>query len=105
MQESYRLFDCIDFTPNKALDKLLSGFIENRATKNEIDCILHIRIELVNGVVESGSGSVDPAKDAVINCSLDVVDPGVDSGGVECGLVVHTRVDVCCDEIIEVGNS
>ena len=92
MHERQRACQRIHFASNETEDEILHGLLEGGTTENGLNKVLDLTVEVVEGSVEGGSGRVDPAKDAIVDCVLDAVHLGVDLGNVGRRLVQHVLV-------------
>ena len=76
--------------------------LEDGPTKDGLNQILNLAVELVQGGVEGRGGGIDPTKDPLIDGILDEIYLGVDLGSVHRGLVQHVSVHSCGDRVREV---
>ena len=92
VHERQRVGQRIHFGSDEAENEILHRSLEDGSTKDGLNQILNIAVEIIQSGVESGGGRVDPAEDPVVDSVLDVIDLGVDLGSVHCGLVQHVLV-------------
>lgn len=103
MHKRQRARQRIHFASKKTEDEILHGLVEGSSTEDGLNQVLNFTIEVVQGGIESGSGGVDPTKDAIVDSALDGIHIGVDLGNVDGGLVQHVVVQGGCDGVGEIG--
>ena len=102
VHERQRACQRVHFASNNTEDKFLHGLFEGGSTKNGLDQVLNVTVEIVQGGIESGSGGVDPTEDAIVDGALDAVHLGVNLINVDGGLVQHIFVQGRGDGVGEI---
>lgn len=84
VQESQRIFQCINLGPDEALDELLSRALKDSPIEHGRYGILDVIVELVERVVERGGSPIDPSENTIVDGVLNSINMSVDTVGVGC---------------------